>query len=186
MPYNQLGMFFENVTQRCVAELSKLLTLGNSVICFASIHQSRLLSGTIQKSSLLHPSFKHSVPHYFLHLEDTKYNRMDGGKNEMLTRPRTHVKSYLNFQRLKNKQFIPVFLLNAWYLLLHLQPAQKTVMLCGLKMLSRSGILYKCTVISKKKKKKTHLQTSSKGERQVGSHILGPCCLVKSVNRGLL
>lgn len=79
-----------------------------------------------------------------------KHNRVDG-KYKMLTRPRKHVKSHLNFQRLKSKQFIPVFVLNAWYLFLYFQPTWKTVMLCGLKMLSRFQYpIYMCSYFQEK------------------------------------
>lgn len=101
---------------------------------------------------LLNPSFKHSVPHSFLlHLQMLlKHNRVDG-KYKMLTRPRKHVKGHLNFQRLKSKQFIPVFVLNAWYLFLYFQPTWKTVMLCGLKMLSRFRYpIYMCSYFQEK------------------------------------
>lgn len=98
----------------------------------------------------------------------------------MLTRPRTHVESYHDFQRLKNKLFIPVFLLNAWYLLLHLQPAQKTLMLCGLKTLSRSSILHKCSYFQEKKKKKHICKHPQKVSDRWGSTVWDHA--VQSVN----
>lgn len=86
------------------------------------------------------------------------------GKSKMLTRPRTHVKSYLAFYRLE-KIIIIINLhlpcLCFQYLLLYLRPAQKQSCYWNVKWILVSYVL-----ISNKKRKRKNLHVSKCPPRQ--------------------